>query len=118
MNRFAQFSNFFVLAAVVCALVLPPAVVASADELVENSSSPTVQVTGPWTTTSGDPGSDSSEYLIRPPSTGDATVFWPFPSTTSAGQYEVFARWTSGPNRASSTYPTIANNGNAYTVNR
>jgi lipoprotein-anchoring transpeptidase ErfK/SrfK len=101
MNRLARYPNLFVLAAFVCALVLQPALVASADELVENSTSPFVQVTGPWTSTPADSGSGGSEYLTRPPSAGDATVFWPFPSTTSAGQYEVFARWTSGPDRAS-----------------
>ena len=99
MIRIARSPNFLLVVATLCALLLQPAV-ASADELVEDNSSPFVQVTGPWTATTADPGSGAADYLVRPPSAGDATVFWPFPATTSAGQYEVFARWMSGPNRA------------------
>ena len=71
-----------------------------AEELIVDNNAPFVQVTGPWVSTALTPGFSGPDYLFRPASAGDATVFWPFPST-SPGRYEVFARWTSGPNRAS-----------------
>ena len=36
---------------------------------------------------------------------GSSSLSWPFPSNTPAGSYEVFARWTSGANRASNAVP-------------
>src|SRR5207247_574605 len=73
---------------------------AHADEVVLDNASPGVQVSGPWVSTALTPGFDGADYLFRPGSGGDATVFWPFPSGSGGGRYEVYARWTSGPNRA------------------
>src|SRR5207302_1955273 len=73
---------------------------AHADELVLDNSMPGVQVTGPWTVASLTRGYSGSDYLWRPAGSGDATVYWPFPQASSGGSYEVYARWTSGPNRA------------------
>jgi hypothetical protein len=81
------------------ALLLTP-LLAHAEELVVDNVAPFVQVSGPWVSASLTNGFSGSDYLYRTASTGDATVFWPFPSTAATGTYEVFARWTSGPNRA------------------
>lgn len=74
--------------------------VAQAEEIVLDNSSPGVQVTGPWTVATQTRGFVGSDYMWRPAGNGDATVFWSFPPAVSAGSYEVYARWTSGPNRA------------------
>jgi lipoprotein-anchoring transpeptidase ErfK/SrfK len=63
-----------------------------------------VQVSGPW--------QQGSNYLYRPAGAGGATVYWPFPSSLSAGQYEIFANWVSGPDRATNaTYFVAASDG-------
>src|SRR5690242_7060312 len=80
-----------------------------AAELVVSTTDVSVQVSGPWQTGSADSGQD---YLFRPPGAGGATVYWPFPGSLSAGQYEVFANWVSGPDRASSaTYFVSSSDG-------
>ena len=64
--------------------VLPAGV--SADDLVVDNNAPFVQVSGPWVSTSLTDGFTGSDYLFRPASAGDATVFWPFPSSISPGR--------------------------------
>ncbi len=88
------------LATLAVIAALPAAPQVSAEELVVSDTDPSVQVSGPWQSAST-PGSDGGlEYLFRNPSSGGSTVFWPFPDNLSPGQYEVFARWVSGPDRA------------------
>ena len=86
---------------VLCATAALAPATASADELIVDNSSPNVQVVGPWSPATVTSGFNGGDYLTRPGSSGDATVYWPFPATATPGTYEVFARWTSGGNRAS-----------------
>lgn len=88
-----------VVAMGLCVLAFGPAQ-AQAQEFTVDNDAPFVQVTGPWVSTSLTAGFVGSDYLARPASQGDATVFWPVPAAATPGRYEVFARWTSGPNRA------------------
>ena len=74
---------------------------ASTDELVVDDASSAAQITGTWATSSVGSGFVGSGYRYRVGGDGSSGVTWPFPSTAAAGGYEVFARWTSGPNRAS-----------------
>jgi L,D-transpeptidase catalytic domain len=99
MQWMGLIGRVFLTVASLCALILTPAP-AGAEELVLDNSAPVVQVSGPWVATALTDGFTGADYLFRPAGGGDATVFWPFPSTSSPGTYEVFARWTSGPNRA------------------
>ncbi len=100
-------------------LLLAPRAFA-ADEIVLDNGAPSVLVNGPWTATALTPGYTGGDYLFRPAGNGDATVFWPFPSSTSAGKYEVFARWTSGPNRAANALYWVSSEGGSapITVNQ
>src|SRR4030095_8046043 len=88
------------------------------DEIVLDNGAPTVQVSGAWTSASLTPGFTGADYLFRPASTGDATVFWPFPSNSTSGRYEVFARWTSGPNRATNALYWVASEGGRISITR
>src|SRR6266545_6409359 len=109
--------RFLAALALITALGIPPTTV-SADELIVDNSSPGVQVAGPWTGTALTSGFAGGDYLYRPASAGDATVFWPFPSTATGGRYEVFARWTSGPNRASNALYWIASEAGTVSLTR
>ncbi|MCA1647751.1 MAG: L,D-transpeptidase family protein [Chloroflexi bacterium] len=108
------------LRVIVAALAGLCAQAAHADELVVSYADPSVQVSGPWQTAATPGGDGSSEYLFRNPGAGGGTVFWPFPSSLAAGQYEVFARWVGGPTRATSaTYWVAAADGSlAVTENQ
>src|SRR5690348_16520668 len=70
------------------ALLLLQALPASAAELVVSTSDLSVQVSGPWQTASV--ADNGPAYLFRPAGAGGATVYWPFPTTLGAGQYQVF----------------------------
>lgn len=72
----------------------------SADEAVLVETDPSVQVSGPWQSAERPGGDGASEYLFRNAAAGGSTVFWPFPTNLDSGQYEVFTRWVSGPDRA------------------
>ncbi|MDQ6669329.1 MAG: L,D-transpeptidase family protein [Chloroflexota bacterium] len=93
-------SSRSVIAALGLCVILFGTAQAEPQEFTVDNTGPFVQVTGPWTSVTAASGFIGSDYLVRPPSQGDATVFWPFPSTTAPGQYEVFARWTSDSDRA------------------
>lgn len=81
---------------------------ARADEVVLLETDPSVQVSGPWQS-AAKPGNDGpAEYLFRNAASGGSTVFWPFPNNLSSGQYEVFARWVSGPDRAANAVYWVA----------
>src|SRR5205814_7934416 len=83
-----------------------------------DNSSPGVQVSGPWTETALTNGFNGASYLYRPASSGGATVFWPFPPTASKGHYEVFARWTSGTNRASNAPYWVSSDSGTTSITR
>src|SRR5438445_13097335 len=91
-----RFSTILVLLA---ALAVAPG--ASADELVVDDSAASVQISGTWATATTSPGFLGDEYRYRVAGDGSSYIRWPFPSGAPAGTYEVPARWTSGPNRAS-----------------
>src|SRR5262245_54637757 len=97
----------------VAALALMQAVPAQAAELVVSTSDLSVQVSGPWQTAST---SDAGNYLFRPAGAGSATVFWPFPASLSPGQYQVFANWVSGPDRANNATYFVASGDGTQTV--
>jgi hypothetical protein len=75
--------------------------VAQANELVVDNASAAVQVTGSgWHANSTSPGFYGGDYLFHVPGDGASRVNWQFPPTGTPGTYAVFARWSSGPNRA------------------
>jgi lipoprotein-anchoring transpeptidase ErfK/SrfK len=98
-------------------LVVTPRVYA-AEELVLDNGAPSVQVSGAWSSTALTPGYAGTDYLFRPASNGDATVFWPFPSNMISGRYEVFARWTSGANRATNARYWVSFDGGGMPITR
>jgi N-acetylmuramoyl-L-alanine amidase len=87
-----------------------------ADEVVVDNTDPSVQVKGKWTTTTTTGGFYGNDYLFRTAGDGTSTVVWPFPSKAPAGKYEVFARWSSGPNRATDVTYQVAYNGGTQPV--
>src|SRR5919204_554077 len=87
-----------------------------ADELIVDNTDPSVQSKGTWTTTTTTQGFYGSNYLFHTAGDGSSNVVWPFPSKAGAGKYEVFARWSSGPNRATDATYQIANNGGTSPV--
>src|SRR5215510_5127572 len=90
----------FPLAALLLLFTLPMASPAAAAELIVDNSDGVVQVKGKWSATTTTGGFLGADYLFRVPGDGSSSVFWPFPGG-DAGRYEVFARWSAGPNRAS-----------------
>jgi hypothetical protein len=82
-------------------LVAPSAGPAYADEMIVDDASSTVQIQGTWAVSSNSGGFFGTGYRYRVAGDGASSVSWPFPATAAAGSYEVFARWTSGSNRAS-----------------
>jgi N-acetylmuramoyl-L-alanine amidase len=99
--------------AMLCA-ALPLATPTLAAELIVDNSDAAVQVKGKWTTTNTTGGFLGADYLFRTPGDGQSSVTWPFPAS-APGRYEVFARWSSGPNRA--TNATYSVNSNAAVAN-
>jgi N-acetylmuramoyl-L-alanine amidase len=84
---------------------------ALAAELVVDNSDGTVQVKGKWATTDTTGGFHGPDYLFRVAGDGSSSVTWPFPGT-AAGKFEVFARWSGGPNRATdATYQITSKSG-------
>jgi len=98
------------LAALAALVLLLQAVPAEAAELVVSTTDVSVQVSGPWQTGSAPGG--GQDYLFRPAGSGGATVYWPFPTSLGAGQYQVFANWVDGPDRATgATYFVASSDG-------
>ena len=79
--------------------LVPPAAVLADNEIVVDDEAATVQITGVWATTAVTGGFVGHGYHFRVAGDGTNTFTWPF--NGPAGAYEVFARWTGGPNRAS-----------------
>src|SRR5947207_4269195 len=82
------------------------------NETILDDDAATVQIKGVWATSTSTSGYYGSSYRFRVAGDGSSTVTWPFAGP--AAQYEVFARWTSGPNRASNAIYVITHaTGNA-----
>src|SRR5262245_12271439 len=103
------------LAALVLALAWPAAPPVAAQELIVDNPDGAVQVKGKWSTTTTTGGFQGADYLFRVAGDGSSSVFWPFPGT-SAGRYEVFARWSAGPNRASNAPYEVVHGGGTQAV--
>jgi polysaccharide biosynthesis protein PslG len=102
-----------------CSLVLllaPAARPAFADDIVVDDAAPTVQISGEWATATVSGGFFGSGYRFRVAGDGSSSVTWPFPSSAGAGSYDVQARWTSGPNRASNATYVVTHAGGAAPV--
>jgi N-acetylmuramoyl-L-alanine amidase len=105
----------------VLALILVAALVARtttpsrAAELVIDNTDPAVQVRGTWATTTTTGGFLGPNYLFRTSGNGLSSVTWPFPPA-AAGNYEVFARWSAGPNRATNAPYAVVSNGGTQTI--
>jgi N-acetylmuramoyl-L-alanine amidase len=95
---------------------LPLASPTLAAEVVVDNSDASVQVKGNWTKTQTTSGFYGGDYLFRTPGDGNATVTYPFPSSSPAGKYTVFAQWSAGPNRATNATYQITSNGANSTV--
>ena len=94
---------------------LPLAAPTSAAELIVDNPDGAVQIKGKWSATTTTGGFLGSDYLFRTAGDGSQTVFWPFPGT-NAGKYEVFARWSAGPNRATNATYAISHNSGSQPV--
>ena len=79
------------------ASMAPPAL--ADNDIVLDDDGASVQSHGIWAATASTSGFLGSGYHYRVAGDGTSTFTWPF--TGAAGRYEVFARWTSGANRAS-----------------
>ena len=102
------------LLSLVCLLSAATAPAAADGDLVLDDDAQAVQIKGIWATASATPGFAGSGYHYRVAGDGSSTVTWPF--SGPAGRYEVFARWTSGPNRASNAPYTVLSADGAKTV--
>jgi len=81
--------------------------VAPADVVVDNAATSGVTLTGSWTTSVFTPGYYGSNY-INDGNTGQGTKSVRFtPNLPVAGNYQVYAWWTSGTNRASNVPVSI-----------
>ncbi len=72
-----------------------------ADELIVDDADAAVQLSGAWEASATTPGFYGGGYLFHAPGHGTATIRWLFPAGGAPGRYDVFVRWSSGPNRAS-----------------
>lgn len=91
----------------------------AAEELILSHTDPSVQVAGPWQSSTA-PGSTTSSgggYLYRSGG-GGATVFWPFPTSLAGGQYQVYTRWTSAPDRSTGATYWVASDDGTVSITR
>jgi N-acetylmuramoyl-L-alanine amidase len=94
-----------------CGGVSLAAPVQAAEAIVDNSDG-SVLLKGKWTATNTTGGFVGQDYLYRTAGDGSSSVTWPFPA--SAGHFDVFARWSAGPNRATNaTYQVTSNSGSS-----
>jgi polysaccharide biosynthesis protein PslG len=107
-------------AALCCSMVmlLTPAVqpAVAADEMIVDDGASSVQINGTWASSNTSSGFFGDGYHYRVAGDGSSSVRWPFPPTAAAASYEVFARWTSGPNRASNARYVVAHAAGSATV--
>src|SRR5262245_41873108 len=88
---------------------------AFAEELVVDDVSTGVQLNGTWATSTNGSGFVGIAYRFRVAGDGSSSVRWGFPGA-GGGTYDVFARWTSGPNRASNAKYVVAHADGSSTV--
>ncbi|MGI9145190.1 MAG: hypothetical protein ACR2IK_01350 [Chloroflexota bacterium] len=88
---------------------------ALADELVVDDDAAGVVFKGAWAASTNGIGFVGNDYRYRVAGDGSSSVRWPFPGATG-GNFEVFARWTSGPNRATTASYLIAHAEGAKSV--
>src|SRR6266568_4845913 len=84
-----------------------------ADELIVDDADAAGQLTGTWEASATTPGFYGGGYLFHAPGHGSASVRWPFPADGAPGRYQVFVRWTGGPNRASAAAYQIVDGADA-----
>src|SRR5713226_1031376 len=94
---------------------LPLATHSLAAELIVDNSDGAVVLRGKWTTSTTTAGFFGADYFFRTPGDGSSSVTWPFPSG-QAGRYEVFARWSAGPNRATNANYQVNSNAGGSSV--
>ena len=85
---------------------------ASTDVIVDNNEA---SVVGAWISTATSSEYYGNNYLYRVGGYGANTVTWRF-GVSQPGSYEVYARWTSGSNRASDAPYTVNYAGRSRTV--
>lgn len=86
----------------------PPASAAEAGIVVDNSS-PSATARGDWARASATAGFYGSDYQYRSAGQGANSFFWPFGG--AEGEYQVFVRWTAGPNRATDATYVVKHQG-------
>jgi hypothetical protein len=103
-----------------CLLILwCPASAVMADEMIVDNTDPSVQASGPWSTTGSGDGYIGSNYLSASASAGGgATIFWPVPLGLDPGHYAVYARWTGGSSHASSATYTVVFDGGSIDLRK
>jgi N-acetylmuramoyl-L-alanine amidase len=102
------------LALTLVSAALPLATTALAADVTVDNADGGVQVKGKWSASSQTAGFYGADYLFRTAGDGSSSVTWPFPRTSPAGRYTVFAQWSAGPNRATNaTYQITSAAGSA-----
>ena len=69
-----------------------------ADELIVDDADAAVQLSGAWEASATTPGFYGGGYLFHAPGHGAAAVRWPCLADGAPGRYDVFVRWSCGPN--------------------
>src|SRR3954469_16144448 len=105
-----------IVVALLVGLLPAAAPVLAADEVILDDASRGVEVTGNWAVTSTSGGFYGDGYRYHVAGDGSNRVRWAFPSSSATGTYEVFARWTSGPNRASNATYAVKHAGGSNSV--
>jgi hypothetical protein len=90
----------------------PPPVV---DDIIVDD--PEATYVGTWSTSTISPGYIGSGYRYRWAGFGSNTATWEF-NILTAGNYEVFVRWTEGTNRATDAPYTVYHAGGSTTVDK
>ncbi len=73
-----------------------------------------VELTRGWATSTSVPGFQGLNYIYAPKGTSAAATFTP--TITTAGQYEVFVKYSSHANRASNAAISVIHNGGTFTA--
>ena len=110
VRAFNNFSGSSTYSNIVNATTLSPGEI-----ILDNASSSGVKIVGNWETSTATPGFFGDDYLddLNAAKGHDSVTFTP--NITAAGDYFVYARWTSGLDRATNVPITV--NGKTVTVN-
>src|SRR6266542_3337356 len=87
-----------------------------ADELIVDDADAAVQLSGAWEPSATTPGFYGGGYMFHVPGHGAAAARWPFPAGGAPGLYHVYARWSSGQNRASAALYQVTDTGGTTPV--